>query len=143
MSEKIEYIVNLDELEDRCIALRVHSVVLYCYPWCEAVGKLNPKVITRIGKVVKHVQPATRDGVRILTGELDGERLTWDINGRFTDDKTEHENDLFVPERYWMKNWKSAIKLSNGEWYLKYGKVHPSVEIPTAWDEKARKRIVE
>lgn len=139
--EKIKYLVEPDE--SKCIALRVHSVVLYCYPWREAVGKHNPKVITRTGRVVKHVQPATRDGVRILTGELDGERLTWDINGRFVDDKTDHENDLYISHRYWDKMWQNRIKMSNADWCLKFETDHPSVSVPDSWDEKARKRIVE
>lgn len=141
MSEKIDYIIGPNE--SKCIALRVHSTILYCYPWCEAVGKLNPKVITRTGKVVKHVQPATRDGVRMLTGELDGERLAWDINGRFVNAVTDHENDLFIPERYWDKMWKNRIKLSNSDWALKFGTRHPSVKVPDAWDENARKRTVD
>ena len=138
MSEKIDYIVEPDE--SKCIAMRVHSAILYCYPWCEAVGRLNPKVVTRTGKVVKHVQPATKDGTRILTGELGEERLTWDINGRFADENTDHENDLFISERYFDKMWKSRIKLSNSEWAVKFGTAHPTMKIPYAWEEKAKRR---
>ena len=137
MSEdKIKYIVEPDESE--CIALRVRSTIVFAYPWCEEVGKHNPKVVTRTGELVKHVQPAMKDGEKILTGELDGQRLTWGIDGRFEGDGSK---DLFVYERYWDKSWKSKITLSHGEWEIKYGKRHQDVKMPDAWSEKSKRRI--
>lgn len=141
MADKIEYIVQPDET--KCIALRVHSVILYCYPWTEEVGKYNPKVITRTGKVVKHIQPATDNGTRIIVGELEGKRLTWNINGRFVDDDYDHENDLYISHRYWDKMWKNRIKMSNSEWCLKFETNHPSVKVEDRWEEKARRNHVE
>ena len=134
--EKIKYIVEPDE--SKCIALRVRSTIVFAYPWCEEVGKHNPKVVTRTGEIVKHVQPAMKDGEKILTGELDGQRLTWGIDGRFEGDDS---NDLFVYERYWDKSWKSRIKMSHGEWALKYQRHHPTAKIPDAWSEKAKRRF--
>lgn len=134
--EKIKYLVEPDE--SKCIALRVRSTIVFAYPWCEEVGKHNPKVVTRTGELVKHVQPAMKDGEKILTGELDGQRLTWGIDGRFEGDGSK---DLFVYERYWDKSWKSKITLSHGEWEIKYGKRHPDVKMPDAWSEKSKRRI--
>ena len=134
--EKIKYLVEPDE--SKCIALRVRSTIVFAYPWCEEVGKHNPKVVTRTGEIVKHVQPAMKDGEKILTGELDGQRLSWDIDGRFEGDESK---DLFVYERYWDKSWKSRIKMSHGEWEIKYGKRHPDVKIPDAWAEKSKRRL--
>ena len=133
--EKIKYLVEPDE--SKCIALRVRSTIVFAYPWCEEVGKHNPKVVTRTGELVKHVQPAMKDGEKILTGELDGQRLTWGIDGRFEGDESK---DLFVYERYWDKSWKSRIKMSHGEWALKYQRPHPTVKIPDAWSGKAKRR---
>ena len=134
--EKIKYLVEPDE--SKCIALRVRSTIVFAYPWCEEVGKHNPKVVTRTGEIVKHVQPAMKDGEKILTGELDGQRLTWGIDGRFEGDESK---DLFVFERYFDAQWKSKIKLSHGEWALKYQKPHKGVKIPDAWAEKSKRRI--
>lgn len=138
--EKIKYFCDMDELEPFCIALRVRSTIVFAYPWCEEVGKHNPKVVTRTGELVKHVQPAIKDGEKILTGELDGQRLTWGIDGRFYGDESK---DLFIYERYWDKSWKSRIKMSHGEWSLKYQRPHPTVQIPDAWSEKAKRRLDE
>ena len=136
MNEEIHYISPLDE--SKCIALRVRSTIVFAYPWCEEVGRHKPKVVTRTGEIVKHVQPAMKDGEKILTGELDGQRLTWGIDGRFEGDESK---DLFVYERYWDKSWKSRIKMSHGEWALKYQRPHSTVKIPDAWSEKAKRRF--
>lgn len=148
MSEKIEYIVNLDELEDRCIALRVHSTIIYCYPFVEEVAKHGAKIMTASGKVVKHVQPATHGSedtlkIRFIIGEFDGERLAWDVKGNFMGEDKDGSMRLVIPQRYFDKQWKSKIKISNGEWEIKYGTKHPTVKVEDRWDEKARKRIVE
>lgn len=134
--EKIKYLVEPDE--SKCIALRVRSTIVFAYPWCEEVGKHNPKVVTRDGELVKHVQPAMKDGEKILTGELDGQRLTWGIDGRFEGDDSK---DLFVFQRYWDKAWKSRIKLSHGEWEIQFGTKHPNAKIPDAWAEKSKRRF--
>lgn len=145
MSEKIEYFVDLDELEDKVIAMRVHSAIIYCYPFKEEVAKHGAKIMTASGKVVKHVQPATRgcDDVfpqeRIIIGELDGERLVWDTDGNLLGDDKDGSMRLCIPERYFMRNWKSIIKLSNGEFALKYQRPHPNVKIPDAWEERAKR----
>lgn len=136
MNEEIHYISPLDE--SKCIALRVRSTIVFAYPWCEEVGRHNPKVVTRAGELVKHVQPAMKDGERILTGELDGQRLTWCIDGRFDGDESK---DLFVYQRYWDKSWKSRIKMSHGEWEIQFGTKHPNVRIPDAWTEKSKRRL--
>ena len=145
MNEKIEYFVNLDELEDKVIAMRVHSAIIYCYPFMEEVAKHGAKILTASGKVVKHVQPATRgcDDVfpkeRIIVGELDGERLVWDTEGNLLGEDKDGSMRLVIPQRYFDKQWKSKIKLSNGEWEIKYGTTHPTVKIPDAWEERAKR----
>ena len=140
MSEKIEYIVNLDELEDRCIAMRVHSAIIYCYPFIEEVAKRGAKIMTASGKVVKHVQPATQDDKRVIVGELDGERLVWDVSGNFMGEDGDGSMRLCIPERYFMRNWKSIIKMSNSEFALKYQRPHPTVKVTDRWEEKARRQ---
>lgn len=147
--EKIKYFCDMDELEGRVIAMRIRSCIVYCYPFVEEVAKHGAKIMTACGKVVKHVQPATRGCVdvfpqeRIIVGELDGERLVWDTEGNLLGDDKDGSMRLVIPERYFMRNWKSIIKLSNSEWSLKYQRPHPTVKVDDRWDEKARKRIVE
>ena len=141
--EKIKYFCNMDELEDRCIALRVHSTIIYCYPFVEEVAKHGAKIMTACGKVVKHVQPATQDDKRVIVGELDGERLVWDINGNFMGEDEDGSMRLCIPQRYFDKQWKSRIKESNSEWELKYGTKHNTVKVEDRWEEKARKRLKE
>ena len=139
--EKIKYFCNMDELEDRCIAMRVHSAIIYCYPFVEEVAKHGAKIMTASGKVVKHVQPAMQDDKRVIVGELEGERLVWDIDGNSASgDETLR---LCIPERYYDCNWKSRIKMSNSEWALKYQRKHPTVKIPDAWAEKSRRTYKE
>lgn len=139
--EKIKYLVEPDE--SKCIALRVRSTIVFAYPWCEEVGKHNPKVVTRTGELVKHIQPAIKDGEKILVGELNGERLTWDTYGKFLGDCEDDSKNLYIFERYWDAQWKSRIKLSHGEWALKYQRKHPTAKIPDAWAEKARRTYKE
>ena len=130
MGEEIKYIVDLDKMEDQCVAIRIHSCIVYCYPICEKVLEYHPKVLTRSGKVVKKVQMAVREsGEKVITGLLDDERLVWDEKGRYNG---EGDNDinLVVPERYWDSQWRSKIKLSNAQWCLKYQKHHKGVKIP-------------
>lgn len=141
--EKIKYFCDMDELEPFCIALRVRSTIVFAYPWREEVGKHNPKVVTRNGELVKHVQPAMKDGEKILTGELDGVRLTWDINGKFLGDCEDDSNNLYIFERYWDSQWKGKIRLSHGEWALKYQREHKYVKIPDAWAEKSKRTYKE
>ena len=139
MKNELDYFIPLDELEDRCIAMRVHSAIIYCYPFVEEVAKHGAKIMTASGKVVKHVQPAMQDDKRVIVGELEGERLVWDIDGNSASgDETLR---LCIPERYYDCNWKSRIKLSNSEWCLKYQREHKYVKIPDAWAEKARRII--
>ena len=139
--EKIKYFCNMDELEDRCIAMRVHSAIIYCYPFVEEVAKHGAKIMTASGKVVKHVQPAMQDDKRVIVGELEGERLVWDIDGNSaSEDETLR---LCIPERYFDCHWKSRIKMSNSEWALKYQREHKYVKIPDAWAEKSKRIIKE
>lgn len=139
MKNELDYFIPLDELEDRCIAMRVHSAIIYCYPFVEEVAKHGAKIMTASGKVVKHVQPAMQDDKRVIVGELEGERLVWDIDGNSaSEDETLR---LCIPERYFDCHWKSRIKMSNSEWCLKYQRPHPNVKIPDAWAEKSRRRL--
>lgn len=126
--EKIKYIAPLDE--ERCVAIRIRSCVVYCYPVCREVLEHGPKVLTRSGKTVKRVQYADgKNGEEIITGLLDDERLFWDRNGWFNGEE-ENELSLVIPERYFMRDWKTYIKLSNGDWVLKFGRPHPNVKAP-------------
>lgn len=139
--EKIKYFCDMDELEDRVIAMRIRSCIIFCYPFVEEVAKHGAKILTASGKVVKHVQPAIKDGEKIIVGELDGKRLVWDIDGNSASgDETLR---LCIPERYFMCSWKSFIKLSNGEFALKYQRKHPTVKIPDAWAEKSKRTYKE
>lgn len=139
--EKIKYFCDMDALEPFCIALRVRSTIVFMYPFMEVAAKHNPKIVTKRGELVKHIQPATNECKRIIVGELNGERLTWDTNGKFLGDCEDDSKNLYIFERYWDAQWKSRIKLSHGEWALKYQRPHPNVKIPDAWAEKARRRI--
>ena len=137
--EKIKYFCDMDALEDRLIAMRIRSCIVYSYPFVEEVAKHGAKILTASGKLVKHVQPTIKDGEKIIVGELDGERLVWDIDGNSASgDETLR---LCIPERYFMCSWKSYINLPNSEWCLKYQRPHPTVKIPDAWEEKARRRL--
>ena len=137
--EKIKYFCDMDALEDRVIAMRIRSCIVFCYPFKEEVAKHGAKILTASGKLVKHVQPAIKDGEKIIVGELDGERLVWYIDGNSANgDETLR---LCIPERYFDCHWKSRIKLSNSEWALKYQREHKYVKIPDAWAEKAKRRI--
>lgn len=137
MKNELDYFIPLDELEDRVIATRIRSCIVYCYPFKEEVAKHGAKILTASGKLVKHVQPAIKDGEKIIVGELDGERLVWDIDGNSASgDETLR---LCIPERYYDCHWKSRIKLSNSEWALKYQREHKYVKIPDAWSEKSRR----
>ena len=142
MSEgKIKYFCDMDALEDRVIAMRIRSCIVYCYPFVEEVAKHGAKILTASGKLVKHVQPAIKDGEKIIVGELDGQRLVWDIDGNSASgDETLR---LCIPERYYDCNWKSRIKMSNSEWALKYQREHKYAKIPDAWAEKARRTYKE
>ena len=141
MKNELDYFIPLDELEDRCIAMRVHSAIIYCYPFVEEVAKHGAKIMTASGKVVKHVQPAMQDDKRVIVGELEGERLVWDIDGNSaSEDETLR---LCIPERYFDCHWKSRIKMSNSEWALKYQREHKYVKIPDAWAEKSKRIIKE
>lgn len=135
MTDEIKYISDLDEMEDKCIAIKIHSCLIFCYPICEKVLEYHPKVLTRSGKVVKKVQMAMRgsddlaEKEKVFTGLLDDERLVWDENGRYNGEDNNDLN-LVVPERYWDKDWRSKIKLSNAQWCLKYQKPHKGVKLP-------------
>jgi len=128
MSEKIKYIKEPDET--KCIAIRVHSCIVYMYPFNKEVAKYNPKIVCRDGRVVKKVQLAIKDDKEIVTGLLDEERLIWDINGRFIDAETDSDKDLYIFERYFHRNWKQDIKLSNSEFAVRYQRRHPYVKVP-------------
>lgn len=126
--EKIKYIEPLNE--EKCVAIRVRSCILFCYPISKAVLEHGPKVLTHSGKVVKRVQYADgKNGEEVVTGLLDDERLFWDKNGWFKGEE-ENELSLVIPERYFQKDWKNYIKLSNGDWTLKFGRPHPTVKAP-------------
>lgn len=116
--------------EDECIAIRVRSCIVYMYPFNSEVAQHNPKVVCRDGRVVKRVQIAEKNGVEVVTGLIDEQRLFWDINGRFVDAEHDSENDLYIFERYFHRDWKSHIKMSNGDWALKYQRPHPTVAVP-------------
>lgn len=139
MKNELDYFIPLDELEDRCIAMRVHSAIIYCYPFVEEVAKHGAKIMTASGKVVKHVQPAIKDGEKIIVGELEGERLVWDIDGNSA--SGDETLTLCIPERYFDCHWKSRIKMSNSEWALKYQREHKYAKIPDAWAERSKRKL--
>lgn len=123
-------IADTDELEDRCIAVKSKTAYIYCYPICPEVLKAGCKVITRSGRVVKKVAHGNSCGVNVYVGILDGQEMRWDEAGRFIGPYEDSPNDLYVPNRYWYKDWRNYIKLSNAEWELRFGRPHPTVKLP-------------
>jgi hypothetical protein len=124
-------IADTDELEDRCIAVKSKTAYIFCYPICPEVLKAGCKVITREGRVVKKVAHGNSCGVNVYVGILDGQEMRWDEAGRFIGPYEDSPNDLYVSERYWYKDWRNYIKLSNADWELRFGRPHPTVKIPT------------
>lgn len=140
MKEEVKYIVEPNE--DECIAIRVKSTILYAYPINLKLLEVHPKVVTKTGELVKRVEIAIKDGVKVLIGELNEERLVWDIDGHFIQDGVENsEKNLYVFERYWDTQWRNRIKLSNGEWCIRYQRPHPNVQIPEEWTNRKYKVI--
>ena len=123
-------IADTDELEDRCIAVKSKTAYIFCYPICPEVLKAGCKVITRDGRVVKKVAHGNSCGVNVYVGILDGQEMRWDEAGRFIGPYEDSPNDLYVSERYWYKDWRNNIKLSNAEWELRFGRPHPTVKLP-------------
>lgn len=128
MNGKITYIVPPDE--GKCIAMRVKSTIVFFYPVCEEILKYKPKVVTRSGKTVYRIGFAMRDGEKIIVGELDGVPLTWDISGRHISPYEDSPLDLYCAERYWDRQWRDKIKMSNGEFAVRYQRPHPYAQIP-------------
>lgn len=126
----METYIDLDALESKCIAMRSRSAIIYCYPFNDIAVKIGAKILTRDGRVVKKVRTGTSNGVQVVVGILDGEELKWDAAGRFNGPYIDDVKDLFVPERYFFKDWKSTMKMSYSEWYATHERRHPYVNIP-------------
>lgn len=125
----METYIDLDELESKCIAMRSRTSIIYCYPFQHIAVKLGAKIVTRDGRTVKKVRVGTSNGVQAVVGIIDGEELKWDAAGRFNGPYIDDEKDLYVPERYFFKDCKSTIKMSNAEWYSTHDRRHPKVKI--------------
>ena len=123
-------IVDLDALEPCCIAQHSRTAIIYLYPYMWEVVRLGAKVLTRDGRLVKRVHPAKHDGQDVVVGILEGKSLVWDHAGRFNGPYADHPNDLYVPERYFFKDFKSHMKMSYAEWTAKFGRPHPTVKLP-------------
>lgn len=130
MTEKISYLADMDKIEPHCIAMRIRSTIIFAYPFTKEVAETGAKIVTRDGRTVKNVKPFKQGDANLVIGELDGERITWDENGRYSMDGSDSDNDLYIFERYFMKDWKSHIKMSHGEFALRFQRPHPAVEIP-------------
>lgn len=129
--ESVAYLEDMDAMEPFCTAVRVRSVIVYCYPPTEKVLMQRPKVMLADGRVVKNVQIARRNGEKVIVGVLDGETLVWDIGGRLCGGaEGDVKSRLLVPERYFDRHWRDKIKVSNGEWAVRWQRPHPSVALP-------------
>ena len=128
--EEITYLEDMDALEPYCRAMRVRSTIIFCYPPTERVLEQKPKVVLPDGRLVKHVQIAIRNGEKVIVGELDEERLVWDLRGKLIGDEYNDDMQLLIHERYFDRHWRDKIKLSNGEFAVRYQRPHPYVEIP-------------
>ena len=123
-------LVNLDELEPFCVAMRSRTSIIYLYPFQKVVWKNGAKIITRDGRVVKKLRMGGSGGVDVIVGILDGEELRWDAAGRFYGPYKDSPLDLMFPERYAYRNWKEHIGMSNAEWAVNFGRPHPGVKMP-------------
>ena len=132
MTEKQEdiWIVDPSQFEDQCECIRSRTAYIYTYPFVVEVWKTGAKVITRTGRTVKNVQVNGKGANAIITGELDGERLTWDAAGRYEGPYKDSPLDMRICERYFYKDWKTHFGMSNAEWAVRYGRPHPTVKIP-------------
>ena len=124
------WIVDPSEYEDLCVCVKSKTAYIYAYPFVKDVWKSGAKVITRSGKTVKKVCIGSSNGEDVIVGILDGQELKWDAAGRFKGPYIEDENDLMICERYWYKDWRNYIKLSNADWELRFGRPHPTVKLP-------------
>lgn len=130
MNEKNDYIVPIDDYEDQCECIRVHTAYVYTYPFVAEVAKTGAKIVTRDGRVVKKIRMGGINGVDVVVGILDGEELRWDAGGRFEGPYKKSQNDLRIFERYFYKNWKEFMNMSYAEWTIRFGRPHPTVKIP-------------
>lgn len=129
-----EYLLDentMADLEMLCIAQKSRTAVIYLYPFVKEVWKHGAKVVTRDGRTVKRVQCGSQGGNDVVVGILDGEELRWDGAGRFKSPYENDPRDLFITERYFRRDWKSWIKLSNAEWAIKFGRPHPYAKLKT------------
>lgn len=124
------WIVDLDELEPLCICLRTKTCYSYFYPFQKEVWKRNAKIVTRDGRVVKKVRMGYSNGTEVIVGILDGEELKWDEAGRFNGPYVDDVKDLYIQEKFFYKDWKNNIHLSNAEWEMRFGRQHPYVKKP-------------
>lgn len=116
------WIFDPSQLEDKCVVVRSKTAYIYCYPVVPEVLVTGAKVITRTGKTVKKVQ-RLQDGYE---GFVDGEECHWDLAGRFSGPYKNDPLDIFIPERFFRKDWQAHIKMGNAEWTLKFGRTHPT-----------------
>lgn len=125
MNDDDIWIVNPDKYEDRCIAVRSKTAYIYCYPLNYDILATGAKVITRDGRTVKKVvlEPSG------YTGLLEGKEEHWDIAGRYIDAYRDSPNDLYIPERFFRKDWQTTIRMSNAEYAIRYGRRHPKAKI--------------
>lgn len=132
MTEKQEdiWIVDPSQFEDKCVCIRSKTAYVYMYPFCAEVAKTGAKTVTRTGRTVKNVQVNGKGANAVVTGELDGERLTWDAAGRYKGPYVDDDRDLYHYERYFYKDWKTHFGMSNAEFAVRYGRPHPTVKIP-------------
>lgn len=126
----METYVDLEELEPYCECMKSRTAYIYTYPFVEQVAKNGAKIMTRDGRVVKKVRMGSANGDYAVVGVLDGEELKWDVAGRFSGPYMDSPLDLRISERYFFKDWKSTMKMSNAEWYATHDRRHPTVKIP-------------
>lgn len=124
------WLIDLEEYEDKCICMRSKTAYIFCYPFMPDVWQSGMKVLTRDGRVVKKVRVGGEAGRQTVIGILDGEELRWDAAGRFEGPYKDSPNDLFLQDRYLMKDWRQNMAMSNAEWALRFGRPHPKVKIP-------------
>lgn len=126
MIDKSLYTVDPTLYEDFCIAIPNRSAYLFCYPYVREVWITGAKVVTRSGRTARSI---TEEAGGRLLGYVDGVQHEWDLAGRAVSPYKDSPLDLYIPEKYFRKDWPDLIKMSNADYQLKYGIEHPKAKI--------------
>lgn len=130
----------LPEIEDwrerQCIAIRKSHTILYLYPFDMEVAENGARVMTRDGRTVRKVRVSydEKRDCHVVTGILNDAVVTWDKAGRYRSPYLNHDNDLYIAERYFDPDWEDKIHLSHRKWNELYQRHHPYCKAPKIKD---------